>query len=52
MTEEKTRKRERVRKDKEERILQMVLKMENGREECWIRKKCFLGGGFERVVAG
>lgn len=43
---------ERVRKHKVEKIPQMVLRMENGREEYWIPKKCFLGGEFETAVAG
>ena len=41
-----------MRKNRVETIPQMVLRMENGREECWTPKMCFWGGEFEMVVAG
>ena len=42
-----------MRKDKVEMIPQMVLRMGNGRGECWIPKRmCFWGGEFETAVAG
>jgi hypothetical protein len=41
-----------VRKHKVETIPQMVLRMENEREECWIPKMCFWGGEFETAVVG
>lgn len=52
MRGEKKRKRERVRKNKVETIPQMVLRMENVREECWLPKMYFWGGEFETAVAG
>ena len=41
-----------MRKNRVETIPQMVLRMENEREECWTPKMCFWGGEFEMVVAG
>jgi hypothetical protein len=46
------KKRERVRKHRVETIPQMELRMENGREECWIPKMYFWGGEFETAVVG
>ena len=41
-----------MRKDRVETIPQMVLRMENGREECSILKTCFWGGEFGTADVG
>lgn len=53
MMEARKRKRQRARRDRGETIPLTVLRMENGREVCWIlRKLCFWDGEFETVVLG